>query len=86
MTNACFQDIPLNHASKNCIQCNECKPFDPMATKYTKASGFHGSRCWDCYVKNQREYIQEWRKAKPEYTRDYYQNVLKPKKEAANEL
>lgn len=69
-------------SSKQCTQCNEMKPFDPMAVKYTKASGFHGSKCWDCYVKNQREYIQEWRRAKPEYTREYYYNVLKPKKEA----
>jgi hypothetical protein len=60
-TNACSQDTRLQQDSKLCIQCNECKPYDPMAVRYTKASGFHGSKCWDCYVKNQREYTQDWR-------------------------
>ena len=73
--------LPATFASsKQCNQCGEVKPYDPMATRYTKASGFHGANCWDCYIANQREYIREWRKAKPDYTREYYHNVLKFKK------
>jgi len=64
------------------VSCNQPKPFNPLAAKYTKASGFHGANCWPCYVEAQREYIREWRKAKPEYTQQYYHNVTKLKKEA----
>src|SRR5574343_138686 len=49
---------------KHCKYCGQMKPFNPMAIKYTKASGFHGAKCWDCYLKIAREYVLKWRQPK----------------------
>jgi len=38
-----------------CKYCNQNKPFDHSQQRLSKASGFMGARCWDCYVTYQRE-------------------------------
>jgi len=35
---------------KECKVCREAKPFDSAQKYRSKASGFHGTLCWDCYV------------------------------------
>jgi hypothetical protein len=41
--------------NKLCKICLEEKPFDGTAKTGTKASGFQGRTCWDCYVTASRE-------------------------------
>lgn len=36
--------------TKRCPKCGLEKPFDPSAKPQTKAVGFRGNVCWDCYV------------------------------------
>jgi hypothetical protein len=31
-----------------CSHCGVLKAYNPDAPKYTKASGFNGTVCWDC--------------------------------------
>ena len=33
-----------------CKSCGLDKPYNPSAKKNSKASGFHGRVCWDCYL------------------------------------
>lgn len=37
---------------KHCDDCNQEKPYDPSALPRSKASGFYGWQCWDCYKQN----------------------------------
>lgn len=39
---------------KICKACMQEKPFDTTQATYSKASGFHGATCWDCYKAAQR--------------------------------
>ncbi len=50
---------------KHCKYCNQDKPFDPKAKPHTKASGFHMSKCWDCWLKWSRGGTFEYLKQKP---------------------
>lgn len=34
---------------KHCDDCNQEKPYEPSAAPRSKASGFYGWQCWDCY-------------------------------------
>jgi len=43
---------------KICEDCNQEKPFDAAAPARTKASGFYGWYCWDCYIQNTQERAQ----------------------------
>lgn len=35
--------------TKTCKECGEEKPYDPNEKQNSKASGFYGCQCWDCY-------------------------------------
>jgi len=39
---------------KTCKVCNQLKPFDPAIKGQSKAAGFMGKVCWDCYVRASR--------------------------------
>lgn len=39
---------------KVCKVCMQECPFDIAQPVYSKASGFHGASCWDCYKAAQR--------------------------------
>ena len=39
---------------KLCKVCNQLKPFDLTAPHQSKAQGFMGLVCWDCFVTAQR--------------------------------
>ena len=39
--------------TKVCKSCGQTKPYDPSAKQHSKASGFHGSKCWPCYLRYQ---------------------------------
>jgi len=44
---------------KLCKECDEYKPYDPTQGRQTKASGFAGKVCWDCFVIAQRAKMRE---------------------------
>lgn len=43
-----------------CPQCYSPKLYDPNAKKKSKASGFHQTVCWDCYLSNQRKAVNDY--------------------------
>lgn len=46
---------------RTCTCCGLAKPYDPSAKKGTKARGFHGTRCWDCYKESARLSVSTYR-------------------------
>lgn len=47
------QFAPASHEIrmfKFCVTCQENKPFNSAVGNGTKARGFYGLRCWDCYL------------------------------------
>lgn len=41
---------PLKTMLRLCKICSMQKPYNNTAVYRSKASGFHGSRCWDCWL------------------------------------
>lgn len=39
----------MESMTKTCKTCGEQKPYDREAKRSSKASGFHGAKCWECY-------------------------------------
>lgn len=62
---------------KLCKECNELKPYDPHAKRQSKAQGFVGLVCWDCFVRTQRAKMQERATAKNPQDRTYGAMVRK---------
>lgn len=46
---------------RECPYCGQYKPYDPSAKKGTKARGFHGAHCWDCYKESARASVANYR-------------------------
>jgi hypothetical protein len=36
--------------SRNCRVCRQTKPLNPSAKPKTRAYGWMGNQCWDCFV------------------------------------
>lgn len=42
-----------------CKECNQLKPYEPTQRRQSKASGFMGNICWNCFVETQRAVMRE---------------------------
>lgn len=60
---------------KFCKDCEQFKPHDPTQKHQSKASGFMGKVCWDCFVLAQRAKMQSRRD--PVQSRSYGALILK---------
>lgn len=43
---------------RTCKSCAQEKPYDASKPLHSKASGFHSTACWSCYLKAQRARVQ----------------------------
>ena len=61
---------------KHCVHCGFDKPWNPSAKLLSKARGFHGSKCWSCFLRTaprtpeyQAAYLPKYRQTR--YQQDF---------------
>lgn len=65
---------------KYCCHCSAAKFFEPSIRNGTKARGFYGTRCWDCYCKHSAalKVLQYTKEEKAVISARHYAKVVSP--------